>query len=112
MNKIYFKELAKKIEVDVPYQVDQKIMSSIPFKKEESFLKIGFSFALAASLAFITYMNFGVNNIGQQKQKFAISEMMENKEMYENMDLLGQIEDIDLSEEDWKILLDEDETDV
>lgn len=112
MKKTYFKVLAKKIEVDVPYHVDQKIMSAIPFKTEESFLKIGFSFALAASLAFITYMNFGTDKIGQQKENFAISEMMENKEMYENMDLLGQIEDVDLTEEDWKILLDEDETDV
>ena len=112
MKKKYFKELAKKIEVDVPHQVDQKIMTSIPFKNDESLFKIGFSFAMAASLAFIIYMNFEVNEIGQQKENYAISEMMENREMYENMDLLGQIEDVELTEEDWKILLNEDESDV
>ncbi len=112
MKKSYFKELAKKIEVDVPKEVDQRVLQKIPFKENEDFLKIGFSFALAASLAFITYINFGDNQILVKDQSYAISEILENKEMYEQMDLLGQVPDVELSEEDWKILLEKEENDV
>jgi hypothetical protein len=112
MKKTYFKELAKKIVVDVPYELDHKILTSIPYKEEESIFKIGFSLALAASLAFIVYMNFGIKTNNLKDNTYAISEMMKNKEMYEQMELLGQIEDVELSEEEWKVLLDEEENDV
>ncbi|MBT7609635.1 MAG: hypothetical protein HN576_07755 [Bacteriovoracaceae bacterium] len=113
MKKLYFKELAKKIEVDVPKELDHRILSAIPYEEEENFFKIGFSFALAASLAFIIYMNFGIKKTRLEENSYAISEMMENKDMYEQMELLGQIEDLELSDADWKILLEqEEETDV
>lgn len=108
----YFKELAKKIEVDVPHHVDKKIMDSLPMEENEGFLKLGFSMALAASLAFIVYMNFGPNQLSRNSETYAISEMIENKEMYEQMDLLGQVEDVELSDEEWNVLLGEEEGDV
>ena len=108
----YFKELAKKIEVEVPHHVDRRIMDALPQEENEGFLRFGFSMALAASLAFIVYMNFGSNHLSRNSETFAISEMMENQEMYEQMELLGQVDDVELSDEEWNVLLGEDENDV
>jgi len=108
----YFKELAKKIEVDVPNHVDKRILDALPQQENEGFLKIGFSMALAASLAFIVYMNFGPNNLSRNSETYTISEMIENKEMYEQMELLGQVDDVELSDEEWNVLLEEEVSDV
>ena len=112
MKNDYFKELAKKVEVDVPKEVNQKILNQIPFKEGQPIFKWGLSFALAASLTFIIYSNLGEKPLVGGLDSYAISEMIENQEMYEQMDLLGQVEDVELTEEEWNILLNEDENDV
>lgn len=112
MSKDYFKELAKKIEVDVPKHVDKNIMEQLPAEESGGWLKFGMPLALAASVAFVVFINSDTRRLKGSMDTYAISEMLENKEMYEQMDLLTEVEDVELTDEEWKVLLNEEESDV
>ena len=114
-NKDYFKILAKKIEVEVPKELDNLVLSSFP-KKESSPLKNYFiPLGAAASLVFCLLTGWNFYQEKNYTKMTTIAKALEDSELIEKLDeleLLTQHQDIELehlSDKEWEILLSEDE---
>ena len=113
MSKDYFKTLGNIAKTSVPQELDEAILTKVRGRSSGGLpiwqrLSIGISMALITLVIGVNIFDRSDDRIGQQVPV----EIIQNAEFYENLELLGEVDGVDLtklSDEEWQILLGESE---
>lgn len=114
MKKDFFLELNHKMQKQVPTDLSAKVRSQIFAEiqvKESNPLRLLLPGMLSTLLVILVYgVNFSFSpSEYSNTMKIAMDkEILEQEFIVDNLDFLGEVDDIELTDEEWKILLEDE----
>ncbi len=102
MAKDYFKSLAHHVQVEVPRELDQRILQQFPGEIHQPFWKNLLSPVLVASLLVVLMGGWYFQRSYSTNQELAFLQKLDSLATFEGLELEG------LSEQEWEILLAEE----